>query len=53
MRVENIVSEPIKTTYKVGVYGAMGFVGVFLVTFIAWSFSCLGGAVVDMAMKMV
>ena len=46
MKIENLVSEPIKMTYKVGVYAAVGFVGVSLVAFIAWSFSCLGGAIV-------
>ena len=44
MKVENLISEPVKATYKVGVYAAAGFVGVSLISFIAWSFSCLGGA---------
>lgn len=47
MKVENLVSEPVKMTYKVGVYGAMGFVGVFLAAFITWSFFCAGSAVIE------
>lgn len=44
MRVENIVSEPVKTTYKYGVYCAFGFCALALVAFVAWSASCVGGA---------
>jgi len=44
MRVENIVSEPVKTTYKYGVYCAVGICVFSLVAFVAWSASCVGGA---------
>lgn len=52
MRAENLISEPIKTTYKVGVYGVMGFVGIFLAAFISWSFSCAGSAIVSVLGKL-
>ncbi|MCP3176284.1 hypothetical protein MJO47_04130 [Desulfuromonas sp. KJ2020] len=53
MRTENIITDPIKTTYKYGVYSAMGFVGLSLAAFIAWSFTCAGGALVEVIGKMV
>lgn len=53
MKAENIISEPIKTTYKVGIYSAMGFVGLSLAAFIAWSFTCAGGALVELVGKMI
>lgn len=52
MKAENLVSEPIKRSYKVGVYCAMGFVGLSLTTFILWSFGCLGSVAVDLAGKL-
>jgi len=48
MRVENIVSEPVKATYKYGVYGAFGFCGLFLVAFVVWSAASIGGAAVEL-----
>jgi hypothetical protein len=53
MRVENIVTGPVKTTYKYGVYGAFGFCGLSLVAFIAWSAASIGGAALDIITKMV
>lgn len=53
MRAENLISEPIKKTYKVGVYGAMGVIGLSLAIFILWSFSCLGGAALDLAARLI
>lgn len=53
MRAENLVSEPIKMSYKVGVYGAMGFVGLSLAAFILWSFTCLGTAAMGLVDKLV
>ncbi len=51
MKAENLISSPIKATYKAGVYGAMGFVGLSLAAFIVWSFTCMGGAAVDIFTK--
>lgn len=51
MKAENIISSPIKTTYKAGVYGSMAFVSIALTAFILWSLSCMGGAIVDMLSK--
>lgn len=51
MKVENIVSTPIKTTYKAGVYTSMVFVGVALTAFILWSICCMGGAIIDLFSK--
>jgi len=48
MKAENIISAPIKTTYKASVYGALGFVSLSLTAFIVWSFTCMGGAVVSL-----
>ena len=47
MKVENIITEPIKKTYKYGIYGSLGFVGTFLVAFVLWSLTCLGSACVE------
>lgn len=52
MRAENLVSEPMKISYKVGVYGAMGFVGFSLAVFILWSFTCLGSVCIDLMGKL-
>lgn len=48
MKAENIVSNPIKKTYKAGVYGSMAFVCIALTAFILWSISCMGGAIIDL-----
>jgi hypothetical protein len=53
MRAENIVTGPVQQTYKYGVYGALGFCGVFLAGFIAWGFSCLGGAAVELVNRLI
>ncbi|MCP3176285.1 hypothetical protein MJO47_04135 [Desulfuromonas sp. KJ2020] len=53
MKTENIITEPIKTTYKVGVYSAVAFVGIFLAAFISWSFCCAGGAIIEGLSKLV
>ena len=53
MRTENIVSGPVKTTYKYGVYGAFGFCGFFLVAFVVWSAASIGGAALDIVTKMI
>ena len=45
MKAENLISKPLKKSYKFGVYGAMGFVSLSLTAFIVWSFTCMGGAV--------
>ena len=45
MKVENLVTEPMKQTYKVGVYGGLAVCALSLASFIAWSFTCIGGAV--------
>lgn len=52
MRAENLVSEPMKLSYKIGVYGAMGFVGLSLIAFIIWSFTCLGTAALGLVDKL-
>ena len=44
MKAENLITAPIKATYKAGVYGALGFVSLSLTAFIVWSFTCMGGA---------
>ena len=51
MKAENIVSNPIKATYKAGVYGSMAFVSIALTAFILWSLSCMGGAIIDLLSK--
>ena len=48
MRVENIISSPVKTTYKYGVYGTFGFCAIALGAFVIWSISCIGGAAVQL-----
>lgn len=53
MRVENIITEPVKQAYKYGVYSSLAVVGVSLSAFILWSFTCMGGAVYDWASKVV
>jgi hypothetical protein len=53
MRVENLVTGPVQQTYRYGVYGAVGFCGVFLAAFIAWGISCLGGAVVEVVGRLI
>ncbi|BCA78334.1 hypothetical protein [Desulfuromonas sp. AOP6] len=53
MKAENIITEPIKMTYKVGVYSAMTFVGVFLAAFVSWSFCCAGGAIIEGLGKLI
>lgn len=53
MRVENIVTGPVKTTYKYGVYGAFGFCGLSLVAFVAWSAASFGGAAIEIFSKMI
>jgi hypothetical protein len=45
MKAENLISKPLKMSYKFGVYGSMGFVSLALTAFIVWSFTCMGGAV--------
>ena len=53
MRVENIVSGPVKTTYKYGVYGALGFCGVFLAAFILWSAASIGSAAIGLFTQVI
>lgn len=53
MRAENIVSGPVKATYKYGVYGALGVCGLFLAAFIVWSFASFGGAALSILTKMI
>lgn len=47
MKVENIVTTPIQKTYKYGVYGSLGFVGISLTAFVLWSFACFGSACIE------
>lgn len=53
MRTENIVTGPVKTTYKIGVYGAFGFCGIFLAAFVVWSAASFGGAAYELLTKMI
>lgn len=53
MRTENLISAPVQTTYKYGVYGVIAFVGLSLAAFIAWSLCCAGGSLVDTIGRMV
>lgn len=53
MKTENLATTPIQKTYKAGVYSALGFVGVFLTGFVAWSFTCLGSACFEVAKSIV
>ncbi len=48
MKAENLTSQPMKATYKAGVYGTLGLIAMFLAFFIAWSLACLGGAFLDL-----
>ncbi|MDT8421686.1 MAG: hypothetical protein RQ754_14765 [Desulfuromonadales bacterium] len=48
MKAENIISNPIKNTYKAGVYGSLAFVSIALTAFILWSLSCMGGAIMNL-----
>lgn len=52
MRVENIVSEPVKATYKYGVYCVFGFCALSLIAFVAWSATCVGGAAIEIVSKL-
>ncbi|WP_298036489.1 hypothetical protein [uncultured Desulfuromonas sp.] len=52
MKAENIISNPVKKTYKYSVYGTFAFVGISLSAFILWSFTCLGSAAFDVASKL-
>jgi len=51
MKAENIISNPIKTTYKAGVYGSLAFVSIALTAFILWTLTCMGGAIIDLLTK--
>lgn len=51
MKAENIVSNPIKTTYKASVYGSMALVSIVLTAFILWSLSAMGGALINLLFK--
>lgn len=53
MKAENLITSPIQKTYKSGVYGALGFVGVFLTGFVAWSFTCVGSACFEVAKTII
>jgi hypothetical protein len=48
MRSENIVSEPLKSSYKLGVYSTMVMCGIFLVAFVLWSIASFGGAILKL-----
>lgn len=48
MRVENIESSALKTSYKVGVYSTFALCGIFLAAFVLWSIASLGSAILNL-----
>jgi len=48
MKAENIISDPIKKTYKAGVYSSMVIISIALTAFVLWSLSCISGVLVEM-----
>lgn len=48
MRAENIVTEPVKASYKVGVYSTLTMCGFFIAAFVLWSIASFGGALLKL-----